>query len=174
MERISSDIHALLNEAKFEVENFELGDDEKLIAYFSEFPSIAGFPFRIVFIQKADGTVHSRFRQWDTAYDYKRWDNGVYNLDRLRIITEQKVLSTSEKEILKQCLLKLEGIQLPLSIKDEKALVLDGSDWKFGINHGSIKVDFAWKAATNDLDLFVSIIALMENQHAGTNKRRSN
>lgn len=174
MERITSDIHTLLNEAKLEVDNFVLAENENLIAYFSEYPSISGFPFRIACVEKTDGTVHSRFRQWDTEYDFTRWENGVYNLDRLRIISDEKVLSALDQEKLVHFFRKLEEIQLPQSLKDENALVLDGSDWSLGLKYGTLEINYSWKVATTDLALFVPLIELMKNQHKGINKRRSN
>ena len=151
--------------AKLEIEHFELAPGEKIITYFSEFPSIAGFPYKIVFIQNPEGTLFSRFRQWDTEYDFTRWDKGIYNLDRLRILTEEKVLAGPDLENLKKNLLDLQTISLPQTLQNEKAIVLDGSDWAFGICFGTIEVNYQWKAAKEAIEIFVPIIELMQKQH---------
>lgn len=171
MERISNNIDKLRNSARFEIENFALKPEEKVIAYFSEFPSIAGFPFKIVLIENQTGVVHSKFRQWDTEYDFNRWDNGIYNLDRLRILSEEKVLSKQDTANLKKWLWEFEGKNIPLSIQNDKALVLDGSEWKFGICFGNYEIDYRWTAATDDIELFIPIIELMKKQHTTKNKR---
>lgn len=171
MERISNSLEELRKSAKFEIENFDLKPEEKVIAYFSEFPSIAGFPYKIVLVESDNGTIFSKFRQWDTKYDFDRWDQGIYNLDRLRILSETKILSESDTNIFRKWLFELDSEELPQSIKDEKAIVLDGSDWEFGICLENTKVDYQWKAVTNAIDLFVPIIELMKNQHATKNQR---
>src|SRR6218665_1446930 len=93
MERLSNDVKAVMKEAVVEIESFDLKFGEKIIAYFSELPPIKGFPYKIILVQNPDGTIHSRFRQWDTKYNFQQWANGIYNLDRLRIITDEKILS---------------------------------------------------------------------------------
>jgi len=77
MERFSNSTEALMNEAKIEIEKFDLKEEEKIIAYFSEIPSMSGFPYKIILVENPDGIVYSRFRQWDTEYDFTRWDNGI-------------------------------------------------------------------------------------------------
>lgn len=168
---ISNNIYELRESARLEIENFELKPGEKVITHFSEFPSIAGFPFGMVLIEKSDGTIYSSFRQWDTEYDLIRWNNGIYNLDRLRIITDKKNIIESDQENLKNWILKLEKTNLPQSIQNEKALVLDGSDWKFGICFENSNIDYKWKVSTDAIELFVPIIELMKNQHKTKNKR---
>lgn len=168
MERFSNSTDVLMNEAKIEIENFDLKNGEKIIAYFSEIPIIKGFPYKIVLIENADGTVDSRFRQWDTEYDFTRWDNGIYNLDRLRIITDEKLLSEIDTTLLKEQLIKLEQIELPKNIQNEKALTLDPSIWKFGFILKNKNIDYTWKAATEDINLFVPIIELMRKQYLDT------
>ncbi|MCI3938327.1 hypothetical protein MQX03_14075 [Chryseobacterium aahli] len=70
MERFSNDIQALMNAAEIEIENFNLKDGEKTIAYFSETPTIKGFPYKIILVESSDGIIYSRFRQWDTVYNF--------------------------------------------------------------------------------------------------------
>lgn len=93
MERFSNNINTVINEAEIEIENFNLKDGEKIIAYFSETPTIKGFPYKIILAENSDGIIHSRFRQWDTTYNFTQWTNGIYNLDRLKIIIDKKILS---------------------------------------------------------------------------------
>lgn len=165
MERISNSIEALMNAAKAEIENFELRSEEKMIAYFSEFPASGGFPYKIIFAEMPDGNILSKFRQWDTEYNFKQWTPGIYNLDRLRIITDEKILSETDLAILKKELSKLEQIKLPESIRDQKAIILDGSEWKFGIRSANKNVDYIWIASTEDINLFVPIIELIRKQY---------
>lgn len=166
MERISNSMEALMNAAETEIESFDLKPGEKIIAYFSRIPSLAGFPYKIILTENSEGTIRSAFRQWDTAYNLTQWNLGIYNLDRLRIITDEKRLPDTDTAILKEELSRLEQIQLPESIQNEKAIVLDGSEWKFGVSLASKNIDYTWRASTQDIDLFVPIIELMRKQHS--------
>lgn len=154
-----------MNQAEIEIENFELKPGEKIIAYFSELPPIKGFPYRIILVENPDGVIHSKFRQWDTSYNLTQWALGIYNLDRLRIIVDGKKISTTDKAMLREQFSLLEQIKLPESISDEKAIVLDGSEWKFGINLTNENINYTWKASTVAINLFVPIIELMRKQH---------
>lgn len=165
MERISNDIQALMNEAEPEIENFRLKSGEKIIAYLSELPTIKGFPYKIILVEQPDGIIYSAFRQWDTAYNLSQWTLGIYNLDRLKIIIDEKILSTTDTAILREQLWKLNQIQLPESISNEKAIILDGSEWKFGISLADKNVDYTWKASTEDINLLVPVIELMRKQY---------
>lgn len=165
MEIFSNDIQALMNAVEIEIENFNLKDGEKIIAYFSEIPTIKGFPYKIVLVESSDGIIHSEFRQWDTAYNFTQWTNGIYNLDRLRIIIDKKILSETDTAILKKQFSKLEQIKLPNSIRDEKAIILDGSTWKFGVSLLNKNFDYTWKATTGDINLFESVIELIRRQY---------
>ncbi|MCS4303306.1 hypothetical protein [Chryseobacterium sp. BIGb0232] len=165
MERVSNSIEALMNAAKAEIENFELRSEEKIIAYFSELPTIGGFPYKIILAEMPDGSILSKFRQWDTEYNLKQWTSGINNLDRLRVITDEKILSETDTAILKKELSKLEQIKLPESIRDQKAIILDGSEWKFGISLANKNRDYTWVASTEDINLFVPVIELIRKQY---------
>lgn len=165
MERFSNSTEALMNEAEIEIENFDIKDGEKIITYFSEIPSISGCPYKIILVENSDGIVYSRFRKWDTEYDFTRWNNGIYNLDRLRIITAEKILSQIESALLKEYLSQLEKIQLPKDINKENVILLDGSLWKFGFSLANKDVDYTWKAATEDINLFFSLMDLMREKY---------
>lgn len=171
MERISNRIEELQKAAVVEIEQLALKPTEKIIAYFSEYPSISGFPFKITLVRNADGLIYSSFRQWDTAYDFKRWSNGIYNLDRLRIRSEIKYLSSADSTTLKIWLMDLQRFELPKSIAAKNALVLDGSDWKFGIHHGIQDVHYTWKSPSDQIKIFMPFIELMLKQHTSINKR---
>lgn len=165
MERLSNDIKTVIHEAEIEITHFNLKPGEKIIAYFSELPPIKGFPYKIVLVEKPDGTLYSAFRQWDTAYNFTQWTNDIYNLDRLRIITEEKNLSETDTAELKEELLKLEPITLPENIQNDKALVLDPSVWKFGICLTHKNVDYSWKTPTDAICLFLPIIELLRKSY---------
>lgn len=165
MESISNDIQALMNEAEPEIENFRLKSGEKIIAYLSELPTIKGFPYKIILVEQPDGIVYSAFRQWDTAYNLSQWTLGIYSLERLKIINDEKILSTTDTAILREQFSLLEQIKLPESISDEKAIILDGSEWKLGISLPDKNVDYTWKASTEDINLLVPVIELMRKQY---------
>lgn len=165
MERISNDIKTLMNAVEAKVENFELKSGEKIIAYLSEFPTISGFPYKIILVEASDGSIHSKFRQWDTSYNISQWTHGIYNLDRLKIIVDEKTLSIADQTILKNELSKLAQIKLPESIRDEETIILDGSKWKFGISLANKSVDYIWAASTEEINLFVPIIELIRKQY---------
>ncbi len=165
MERLSNNNTELISSAKLEIQSFELAPEEKIIAYFSEFHLIVGFPYKIALIEDQHGNIRSSFRQWDTAYDLKRWHNGIYNLDRLRIITDEKSLAEPDLRILKQLLMDLENETLPQSIQSEGGIVIHGYEWQFGIDFNNAKINYQWTAATDDIELFVSIIEFIKNQY---------
>jgi hypothetical protein len=165
MERLSNDITAVMKEAETEIERFDLKYGDKIMAYFSEIPTIGGFPYRIIVVEKPDGMIYSGFRQWDTAHNISQWTAGIYNLDRLGIITDEKILPQADAAILKAELLKLEQIELPKNIRNEEAIVLDGSEWKFGVSLAHKNIDYTWKAPTEDINLFIPIIELMRKQY---------
>lgn len=166
MERITNDEMAVIRAGEIEVENFDLKDGEKILAYFAQFPSIGGFPYKIIIVEAPDGTIRSGFRQWDTEYNFSQWTSGIYNLDRLRIITEEKILSETDIALLKEQLLKLEQIELPESIRNEKAIILDGSEWKLGILLANKNIEYTWRAPTDAIALFVPMIELILEQHS--------
>lgn len=165
MERLSNDIKVVYHEAEIEIECFNLKQGEKIIAYFSEIPPIKGFPYKIIIVEKPDGNIYSGFRQWDTDYNFSQWTNGIYNPDRLRIITDEKKLSETDTALFQEQLLQLEQLELPENLQNEKALVLDPSVWKFGIRFANKEVNYTWKTPTDDLNLFVPIIELLRKQH---------
>ncbi len=165
MERFSNSTEALMNEAEIEIGKFDLRDGEKILAYFSEIPTIKGFPYKIILVENYEGIIYSRFRQWDTAYNFTQWSNGIYNLDRLRIIVDENVLSKTEYTLLKEHLSELEKIKLPESINKEKAIILDGSLWKFGFILKNKNIDYTWRAATEDINLFAPLIDLMREKY---------
>ncbi|MFC3159407.1 hypothetical protein ACFOEQ_13575 [Chryseobacterium arachidis] len=126
---------------------------------------MSGFPYKIILVENSEGIVYSRFRQWDTEYDFTRWDNGIFNLDRLRIITEENILSKTESALLKEHLSQLEKIQLPENINEENVIILDSSLWKFGFILKNKNIDYTWKAATEDINLFSPILDLMREKY---------
>lgn len=169
MERITSDPQALKQAAETEVKQFELAMAENIFASFSAFPSIAGFPHSIALIRDANGKLTSRFRQWDTAYNMQQWKTGVYNLDRLRIITDQKMLTHDEQSTVTHLLKTLKNLALPQTLHNSKGITLDGCDWELHLDFESLQVDYRWRAATEDIQLFVPLIDFMRSQHAAVN-----
>lgn len=165
MEKLSNDIDELRKVSKMEIENFAISDNERMLMYFLEFPSIAGFPYKIVLIKEDSGNIRIAFRQWDTEYDGKRWSNGIYNLDRLRIMESGRYLSQAETEHFNHLILNLVGEELPKSINDKSALVLDGYNWEFGINYSGINVDYQWKVANTQIELFAPLIEFINTAH---------
>ncbi|MFZ4930384.1 hypothetical protein [Chryseobacterium sp. Mn2064] len=165
MERISNSTEALMKEAEIEIESFTINSGQKIVAYFSEIPALRGFPYKIILVENADGTIYSAFRQWDTAYNFEQWTFGIYNLDRLRMITDEKILPDTDLVSLKIELARLEQIALPESIWNKKAIVLDSSKWKFGFRLANKNVDYTWVASTDDIDLFIPIIELIRKQY---------
>ncbi len=161
MEKLTNNIHELLKTGTQEIKLFNLAKGDKIILYFSEIHPIKGFPYKNIIIEDKNGNLSSNFRQWDSAYDFKRWKNGIYNLDRLRIITDKKQFSENEKENLAEKIAELKKYQLPKNISKEKALILDNSLFKFGINYSNIKINYQWKAATGDVNLIIPLIEFM-------------
>lgn len=63
MERFSNSTEALMNEAEIKIGKFDLRDGEKILAYFSEIPTIKEFPYKIILVENYEGITYSRFRQ---------------------------------------------------------------------------------------------------------------
>jgi len=158
MEQFSNDIHELRARAREEVFSFDIKTDEKTIVLFSEFPLIKGFPYVIVLIENEKGEIRSAFRQWDTKYDCDRWKNGIYNLDRLRIITDEHFFSSSETKKIHGIISDIKDKELPDSLHNSEVVVLDGSEWRLKIETCNIQVDYKWEAATDDIQVFVPLI----------------
>lgn len=165
MERFTNNIHEVFKVARTEINTFELAASDQILAYFAEFPPIKGFPFKILVIKKADGTFYSQFRQWDTAYDFKRWKQGIYNLDRLRIIQESLQLNPTDQAFLLEQMKLLDKIDLPRSINKTDALVLDSSDWELGILGITHEIHYKWKVPTEAIELFVPLIEFILKLH---------
>ena len=125
MEKLSNNITNLLKASQVEIEAFVITESDQIIVSFSEIPSVAGFPYKIAIIEDKNGNIRMESRQWDTEYDLNRWSNGIYNLDRLRIITKNKPLTYPQQEQLNTLLTDLSCKQLPKSINDDSAIVLD-------------------------------------------------
>jgi len=163
MERLSNDILILIKRAKTEINDFNIVID-KTIVQFSEYPTIAGFPFSILVFKSKEGKVKSMLRQWDTAYDMKRWENGIYNLDRLRIITHTHEFLASEIEALNVELSSLENHRLPKDIANASAIAIDGSDFELVIQTKPV-INYKWSVATNKINLFIPLIELIKSFH---------
>jgi len=67
--------------------------------------------------------------------------------------------------LLKEHLSQLEKIQLPEDINKENVIILDGSLWKFGFILKNKNVDYTWKAATEDINLFRPLLDLMREKY---------
>lgn len=170
-ERITSNKEALIEKAQKEIDAFTI-KQENILCYFSELPSIAGFPFKIIVFQNKEGEFHSQFRQWDTAYDFDRWHLGVYNLDRLRIIEQEIQLSAKQQQNLHQILKNLSSQQLPTSIDKKNVITLDVSEFKLGIHLPNLQGDYTWRVATKEIELFIPLIDLLLSLHENINQRK--
>jgi len=164
MEKLSNDIQDLKKRAKKEINAFTVALDKTIIR-FSEYPTIAGFPFNILVFKSKENKIKSMLRQWDTSYDLERWNNGIYNLDRLRIITHTHELLATENMALNAELNILENRKLPKSICNTSAIALDGSDFDLIIQTELVFVNYKWRVATNDVNLFIPMIELMKKFH---------
>jgi len=164
METLSNDIMVLQERAKKEVKAFAVSIEETIIK-FSEYPTIAGFPYSVLIIKSKETKVKSMLRQWDTAYDTKRWNNGIYNLDRLRIITHTHELLASETASLNVELCSLKDYKLPKSICNASPIALDGSDFELIIQTKPVSINYKWRVATNYINLFIPIIELIKGFH---------
>ncbi|WP_400078144.1 hypothetical protein [Winogradskyella sp. R77965] len=170
MERLSNDINILRERARKEVNTFNAAIDKTIIRFF-EYPSIAGFPYCILIIRNKENKLISMFRQWDTAYDMQRWNNSIYNLDRLRIISHKHELLESEIITLNAELNSLENHKLPKTISDTSVTVLDGSDFELMIQSKIICKNYKWRVATDDIDLFIPLIEQIKEFHLKKNKK---
>ena len=171
MEQLSNNIHCLMAKAIEEVSIVALKEDEKLIISLSEFPAIAGFPFKVILIQDQQGTIKSYFKQWDAQYDMNRWKLGIYNLDRLRIITDSYCFSESEKEKLEIILSNIKSKKLPKDLQNYNAIPLDSSDWQLKIATNEIDVNYTWKVAIEDIAIFIPLIVLIARLCMNKSKR---
>ena len=163
MERFTNDPLKVIAKAKIELKSQRQPERERVICYFSQFPDIGGKAYQISLIESADAQINAQIQFWDMAYDFKRWQNGIYNLDRLCILRDEKPLSPSEIENLLKIFESLKSNEIPETLHDNDAIFLDGCDWALGIDYGQIQVQFSWRAAKKEIEMFVPLIELMRH-----------
>lgn len=167
MEQLSTDYLKLLERAQEELRLFQFQEEEELIATFERVPRIAGFPYRIALVKRLDETFHAAFRQWDTAHDMNRWSNGIYNLDRLRIIEHSYAFTPAQQLEIRGLLAQLSTIDLPDSLNDQDAIVLDGATWNLTIVYKEVDLNYTWRAATDDIRHFEPLIEMLLDAFRG-------
>ncbi len=160
MERLTNDISKLLEAAKQEIQDFVVGENEQILVVFSEFPSVVGMPYQIVLINDNQGAVRFCLRAWDKEYDLIRWKNGIYNLDRLRIIEKEHLLLSEELQGWKDYLSHLKTQELPNTLEEDRFIRLDGSDFELQIQTEEIKVHYKWGIAKKEIQLFAPLIEM--------------
>lgn len=165
MEELSNDYHKVLKRAEMEVSDFSPPPEEKMIASFSVFPFF-GFTHKIFLLQNEAGDFRSIFKQWDTEYDMGKWQTGIYNLDRLRIVSNEHLLSNRENEQLKEILQQLEKTPLPGSLNKANAIVVDGADFYLNIHHHKILKEYYWRAASDEIEKFEDLIEFLVKLHS--------
>lgn len=158
LEQLSNNFNDLRRRAEKEVEDIQLNAGDTVLVYFSKFPSIAGFPFRIALIQTIEGELRHKVRTWDTAYDMKRWKNGIYNLGRLRIICEEKSLSAQNSAKIENILDEIAIKELPKNLHNSQGILLDSSEWKLGISTTNLNAEYSWRAANRHIEIFEPLI----------------
>lgn len=161
MQQLSNNIHCLKAKAIEEISLLTLKKGEKIIVSFSEIPPIAGFPFKINLIQDQLGNIRSHFKQWDTQYDMNGWKNGIYDLNRLRVIADSYYFSKPEREELERILTNIKSKKLPKNLQNYNAIPLDASNWQLKITTNKIDVNYKWKVAIDDVAIFIPLIALL-------------
>lgn len=160
MERLTNNIFDVFEQAQQEVSTLQLNQTEKVVICFSEFPPIKGNHYTCCFIEENQKYYYVK-KQWDTEYDlaHKKWaEQGIYNLDRLRIVTTKKHLSSTQQNTLISYLKELNNKELPTSIHNQNAIVLDGSTYHIQIQYQQTTCDYQWKAALPTINQLEGII----------------
>lgn len=163
MERLTNNILDIFEQAKQEVSTLQLNQTEKVVICFSEFPPIKGNHYTCYLIEENQKYYYVK-KQWDTEYDlvHKKWaEQGIYNLDRLRIVTKKKHLSSTQQNTLITYLKVLNEKELPVSIHNQNAIVLDGSTYYLQIQHQQTICDYQWKAVLSTINELEDIINFM-------------
>ncbi|MEM8887180.1 MAG: hypothetical protein AAGD28_04265 [Bacteroidota bacterium] len=158
MERITNDMQRLFEEARKEITDFSLAEGETMICSLYEYPAIVGQPYQMVLILDQHNKMRFSSRSWDRTYDLIRWKEGIYNLDRLRILEKDMLLIESQTKKLRTELEKIATKNLPQSLEKEGALVLDGSEWRLHINWNKLELNYEWKASNEGLAIFLPLI----------------
>lgn len=161
MERITNDIQKLFEEARREITDFSLSEGEQIIYSLSEYPAIVDLPFQMVIIQDHMGKMKYSSRTWDRNYDLIRWKEGIYNLDRLRILSQDKQLSLDQAEKLLAELKKISKSSLADSLAKKGVIVLDGSEWELKLAYESLNRTFKWNTPNEQIEIFLPLIEWM-------------
>ncbi|MFK7908264.1 MAG: hypothetical protein AB8B69_24250 [Chitinophagales bacterium] len=159
-ERFSNSISKLQEAAKGEIQAFVIEEKEQVILAFLEFPSAVGNPYQIVLVENEESMMRFCFRVWDKKYDLIRWKNGIYNLDRLRIVVKEHLLSQEEMQRLKTYFAHLKTQELPNILENDAFIRLDGSDFELKIQTEEMGVHYKWGIATEDIQLFAPLIEM--------------
>lgn len=164
-EQFSTDYLALYAAAEKELIPKGLKEGERELIVLSRYPAVNGCWFSIAIIEKEDGQIYSSFKLWDKYFDLDRWRTGIYNLSRLRIISETHNYSEAEKESFWDLISILSQSELPENVDSKEVFVLDGCPSRIQFHLSHLNADFAWNVPSVEFELFAPIVEWMERFH---------
>lgn len=164
-EQFSNDYLALYAAAEKELIPKGLKEGEKELIVLSRFPAVNGCWFSIAIIEKEDGQIYSSFKLWDKYFDLDRWRTGIFNLSRLRIVSETHHYSEAEKESLWDMISILSQTKLPENVDSKEGFVLDGCPSRLHIHLPNVVANYEWNLPSTEFELFAPFIDWMECFH---------
>lgn len=162
MDKLSTDYLELYDAAKKELQGSVLKEGEKQLIQYSKFPAIRGCWISIELIQKRDGSLISRFRMWDRIYDLDRWKLGIYHLNTLRVLSDEKALEESEKRTFESLLSRL---KFPLEFDSPQGFVLDGCLSQIQFHLPNYVGTIEWNYPSPEWDGFDALVQWLEGRH---------
>ena len=163
MERLTNNYSDLIEEVKKELFSLDVEMSEDCILNYSEIPWFAGGQFSIfILYSAATGRYRISEKKWDSQYDCERFSSGVYNLERLRIEIKIIELSNQHRRELESLISELKFV--PDTLERDDYILLNGIEYTLNIKMETLKKNYKWKVATEDLQYFIPLIDFIKTQ----------
>ena len=147
MEKFSNNREDYWNQIKKEL--LDTNDSEEFRFQYLEIGQLLSHGFSVTLNEKNPSELELKI--WNAEYDNKRFDKGIFNLDRLAIASKKVKLNSQESETINRLL----GAELELT--NWGGIVLDGLFCQFEIN--GRKLDWNTnEEINNDLTELVELI----------------
>lgn len=162
MERLSNKYLDVQNELKIELSSIKLNSNQYCAVKYMEIPWFPGGQVALFLV--ADKSIEHYYKliekTWDSEYDSGRFSTGVFNLDRL-CIREREIQMTIDNQ--KECQDIIHNLLFfPKKIERQDYILLDGVEYELQITTNSVKKNYKWKIASDDIKYFERLIAFMK------------
>jgi len=147
MEKFSNNRYDYWNQIKKEL--LETNDSEEFRFQYLEIGQLLSHGFSVTLNEKNPSELELKI--WNAEYDNKRFNKGIFNLDRLAIVSKKVKLNSQESETINRLL------DSELELTNWGGIVLDGLSCQFEIN--GRKLDWNTnEEINNDLTELVELI----------------